>query len=660
MTYRVGIGKADITGPCVEVGFFGMSNIGQQGEGLHTRLFARAFLLADESDSRLAIVVVDLGACSQAVKLEVVRRLAGEGEFRVGGRPLYTDENVMITATHTHSGPGGYSSYFAYNASIPGFNRRNFECIVSGIVESIRRAHSGMEPTRVYAARGRLPDCGGNRSEKAYLNNPPEELARYGENVDRDMDLLKFVAVSGRPLGAVNWCAVHPTSMGEKNRLISGDNKGIAAMFFEREHAGLVGAFANSCCGDQSPNMKFGERPDGVHDVERALEIGSLQYREAARLFQDAAREIQGPISCRLDYVDMSGYPDSASRMTWPAAMGYGMLNGSREDSEGMKVRKWGEGTTKSNFREDFDLTLEIVKGFLAPLIGIHWPHPSDIPAGYEAGHAEKPIVFHLGLAKFRGVPLAPSVLPVQMFKIGPLVIAGHPGELTTMAGRRLRETVRLAFGPQAPDPIILAAYANAYSSYTTTREEYAMQHYEGASTLFGPRTLEAYQREHGKLARAIRDDVPVACATSPPEIAEGRLLRGPERGIPDGLVPGLSLGFGSVESDIRRSYRRGESASATLLGGYPNNDLRTGSSYLAVERKDGAVWKAVFDDHDISTYFRWHPRGLASMITIDWLIPLNQPPGTYRIRYNGSYWIGYPREMRPIESVSGEFRVVD
>lgn len=40
---------------------------------------------------------------------------------------------------------------------------------------------------------------------------------------------------------------------------------------------------------------------------------------------------------------------------------------------------------------------------------------------------------------------------------------------------------------------VVIAGLTNTYSSYVTTREEYAAQRYEGASTIFGPSTLDAY-----------------------------------------------------------------------------------------------------------------------------------------------------------------------
>lgn len=81
---------------------------------------------------------------------------------------------------------------------------------------------------------GDVENAGINRSPSAYLLNPAEERARYPANVDKQMTLLKFVdSASGESIGAFSWYATHGTSMTRDNKLISGDNKGAAARFFE-------------------------------------------------------------------------------------------------------------------------------------------------------------------------------------------------------------------------------------------------------------------------------------------------------------------------------------------------------------------------------------------------------------------------------------------
>lgn len=62
---------------------------------------------------------------------------------------------------------------------------------------------------------------------------------------------------------------------------------------------------------------------------------------------------------------------------------------------------------------------------------------------------------------------------------------------LTALSGQPWSVQVAGAWGEDVH--VVLAGLTNTYSSYVTTREEYGAQRYEGASTIFGPHTLDAY-----------------------------------------------------------------------------------------------------------------------------------------------------------------------
>ena len=47
---------------------------------------------------------------------------------------LYTEQNLMISATHTHSTPGGYMHDLLFDLSVLGFVRQSFMALMSGIV----------------------------------------------------------------------------------------------------------------------------------------------------------------------------------------------------------------------------------------------------------------------------------------------------------------------------------------------------------------------------------------------------------------------------------------------------------------------------------------------------------------------------------------------
>lgn len=73
-----------------------------------------------------------------------------------------------------------------------------------------------------------------------------------------------------------------------------------------------------------------------------------------------------------------------------------------------------------------------------------------------------------------------PNIVAVQLFKIGNLLIAAVPGEFTTMAGRRLRDTIKKVAKEEgaAEDTFVtIAGLSNIYSSYITTPEEYNVKY---------------------------------------------------------------------------------------------------------------------------------------------------------------------------------------
>ncbi len=660
MDLKIGIGKCDITGPCVELGFLGYFDFKQTGLGIHSRLFSRAFVIEDLSNGKnVAIVCADMAFCSQSVQQAVIRKIKNH----FGN--LYTEKNVLISGTHTHSGPGGYSHYLIYNLSMLGFDKQHFNCIVDGIFQSIVRAHGNKTKGRIFIATGDVECCGKNRSREAYLNNPVTERNQYPTEECKEMTLIKFVKGNGDAMGSLNWFAVHATNMGQKNRLISGDNKGYAEELFEKNR-GVISAFANSCSGDISPNVKYGGPPDGVHDFERTIECGKKQYEKAVDLFDDATEELEGNLDYRQTYVDMSRCGISRisgpNDRTWPAAFGLSVTAGSSEDSTGCPI--WPEGMTGDDVEHDQKLARKALSrflpfffgGFLPFFFGIKCPFPLD--KEYTAGHAEKPIIMAVGLAKVRGIPLVPSIMPLQLIKLGGLVIIAHPGEMTTMAGRRMRKNVLDILETIGVKHAVVATLAGAFSSYTTTREEYAMQNYEGASTLFGPWTLDAYLQEHAKLARAIKDNSPVNSQIEPPDMSDHLI---------SSLWPGVwfdhkprNLKFGDVKEQPRSSYHPCEKVEVSFYGAHPKNDLRIEDTYLKVEKLSSGQWETAYTDKDFYTYFRWKREGLAkSIITIGWNIPLDQTPGTYRIKYFGnwkSFWTG---KIHPFIGVSKEFAVV-
>jgi neutral ceramidase len=663
MTYHIGIGVHDLTGPAAEVGMMGMSDASQKTEGILNRLYARAFVIR-ERDRLVAIVITDLWSCTIAVKMEVVRRLQGLVDSQ--GSPLFTVDNVLIGANHTHSGPGGYSHYALYNAAILGFIEQNFECIVDGIVQSIIEAHSRLAPGTILVDQGELHDCGKNRSLVAYEQNPAEERAGQPDT-DREMVQLKFESSTGEPLGVLNWYPIHTTSLGETNTLISGDNKGYAGYLLEREvrreHPQFIAAFANSNCGDVSGNVGLGV-PNGEFDVENMKRLGRQQYEKAKALLESAATEVTGPVDYRHIFVDMSHVDiEGANQRTWPAAIGVSMIGGSSEDSTNHFVDLGIEEgiTTDHEIADEWSLAGNVLMAAISALVpNLTMPTRSDWPPGFEEGHGKKPIIFAQGLAM--PFPLTPQILPMQLVRVGSVLISAIPAEITTMAGRRLRQTILdHAASLGQPITVVLTAYANGYAGYITTQEEYSVQHYEGASTLFGPHTLAAYQQEFGRLADALSSGGALDPGPEPLDLSQEQ--HSLQTGVVFDSAPPLKA-FGEVAGLCASHYLPGQKVVARFWAGHPKNNLRLQDTFVRVEQKvdqGGAGWRTVYGDDDFCVAYRWSRVSTilgTSLVTATWTIPEDAQLGTYRIRHNGEFK-ERSGEINAYQGFSPQFEVV-
>jgi len=642
-SFLIGSGLHDITGPAAEVGMMGYVELKQQTAGIHQRLRSRAFVIASPCNGkRVVFVSADLGMVFQGVKQQVVRRL------KATFGPLYSDENVLLSATHTHSGPGGYSHYALYNLSTFGFEPKNFEAIVQGIYQSIVRAHEHLAPGRITLAAGDLLEASRNRSLEAYRLNPPEERARYAYDTDKRMTLLRFTKDSGAEVGLINWFAVHATSMGQAHQYISGDNKGYASYLFEKSRGTrydatgdtFVAAFAQSNEGDVTPNIFGGEDGGGRDDFESTELSGRKQYERAASLYASATTPLTGGVDYRHVFVKMDdveiqpGFTGGTPAHTCPAAFGISMLSGA-EDGPGVGG---GEGATCAAIHD-------VWSAFTCTTTTTRC-------------QAEKPIALEMG--SMQPFPWSPEVLPLQLVTLGNVALVAVPFELTTMAGRRLRETVRARLEPAGVTEVVIAGLANAYSGYVATREEYARQAYEGASTHFGPWTLAALQQEFDALARALREGSPVPPGPTPRDLSHQQSRLRP--GVLFDDKP-LWTGFGGVFSDARETYSRGETVRVTFWGGHPKNDPRLQGTFLRVQRREGLFWKDVAYDWDWETKYTWRrsyclPTLACSHVVIEWAIPPDVAPGSYRIVHEGDWKSGWDGRVRSYQGTSRTFTV--
>jgi neutral ceramidase len=621
--YLIGRGISDVTGPVFGIQLWGFGREDQIAEGIHIRQKARAFIIADaERNTRIAFVSVDIGSIEHHITLEVLGRLKEQfGDY-------YQLENVILSATHTHSAATGYWHSRTDLGLDGGFYPEHFNSIVEGIVEAISKAHQDLQPGNIYINRGRVENAGINRSLVAYQLNPEAERKKYSDSIDKNMTLLKFVDASGA-IGLLNWLPVHPTSMTFFNRLISGDNKGYASLNLERkmgvtyrQQNEFVAAFAQSNAGDVTPNLNLNNTGPGKDDYDSTKIIGDRQVAVALDLFASASELLKGGIDYRQVYVDLSDFAVSEQfsgkgiQHTCPSAYGYSFAGGSTEDGGGHFL--FEEGMTKQNMFLDF----------LVRLL-------SGAPKWTEAVRQcqlPKAILFETGSGT---PPLQSQIRSVTVARVGQLAIVALPAEVTTMAGRRLRQTVKAQLGDWATD-VVLAGYSNGYAGYVTTPEEYDLQQYEAGHTLHGRWTLPAYQQVAAELASALQNKTPVTQRIIYDDWRGKSPTLKLHDGSPDRLPEGITLDQ-ALPLD-RKTYSRGETVTTQFYSGNPTAHYNRRDLVLSVEIRQGEDWVEIKDEHDWSTKIRWvkERKTQALIAQLSWDTADITTPGQYRMKHTG------------------------
>ena len=644
-------------------------------------------------NTTICFVSVDIGMGSDILNIRVLRRLddliqqwnnynnhknnnnvTDNTTQSVRRSPCHI-ENLSISATHTHSAPGGFMQYALYEIPTLGYSDEVVHAYAEGIAQSILLAYQNVQRSSIRSAQSWLMGANRNRSPTSYRLNPQSEQDVYKEEGDTDktMTQMTFHSTDDKNVisGLLNWFAVHGTSMNSSNHLISGDNKGYASYLMERYWNGnatltgtgkFVAAFASTNLGDVSPNtagphcIDTGEPCDdgdttnatcrghrekcrstgpGKDMFESTQIIGELQYAHSINLTLDQQQQriLHGDVAYRHSFIDMSNVtivlPNNNVVHTCPAALGYSFAAGT---TDGPGQYPFEQGTNTSNH------FLDVMGGFLSV------PTKEQIQC-----QAPKPILLNVGQTSFPYQWL-PSIIPISIFRIGQLFILNVPAEFTTMAGRRLRNAVNQSIMDNGYDQepiIVIAGLANSYSSYVTTREEYDGQRYEAASTLYGPHTLAAYIQEFQRLVNDLLTGKNSTTSVGPRD--QTYHLLSLDSTYPSMLsmdTIGIGRRFGSLVTDTKEVYNVGDTAFALFRSANPRNNVRAGGTFVTIDalNETDGTWHTRYVDGDWCTQYHWKGGWSSerfywgnSFANITWAIPEDTPSGMYRICHYGT-----------------------
>ncbi len=560
-------------------------------EGIHLRIRTRALVLA-QGGRTWALAQADLGGVPYSLIQDVLERVSDIG---------ITADTLLLSATHTHASAGPIwptESNLGY-AVLGGdlFDPRVYAEVRDGVVKAIREAHAAMAPAKAGFAISKITNGSRNRSYEPYLRNPEtpkDKTAAQLGSIDPDMTVLRVDAADGSPIAAWSNFAVHPTTFGDENALFSGDNAGAGARLAEAKitaeavptaspgQASLRRRLEQLRRRRHQPERRPGRdrRPEGPEHPERLRQREPRRRTPGARAScapggsAGASLSENFSIDSRRTLISFDGTPADGEPVGPLQSLGYGGVLGD--------------------------------DGVCSPLGGPNIP-------------GQEP--------KFPGVTgilLAPSTVPVSVWRMGSLGIVALPSEVTKTMGRRIGKASLEAAGG-AFGKVVIAGLANGYVSYTATPEEYDACEYEGSFTLFGRQQGARWRNT----AAALTGDLTKG-RTSPPGASE------PIRvgvGV-GGNSPRVTPGAGRIVKQPPAVVARFARATFAWTGGDPAVDAPRDRALVTMQRQgSGGRWVTVGTDDGLrdTTVLKdgtW---------TDTWQFSECDPRGAYRFKVSGN-----------------------
>jgi hypothetical protein len=262
-TLQAGAARIDIT-PAADAALpmSGYAGRKEGFKGIHDPIFARAIVVSD--GTRLAAVVSwEVIGVPHAVWKDLSQRIAKE----TGIQPEY----LQLTAVHNHSAPSPFGLYGNAAPKSAEYTRR----LMDATVEAVKQAKASLQPARM-----------GIGSGTAHVNiNRREYSAERGWGLgfnpdgpsDKTVAVIRFDAISGKPIALLINYPVHVVVMGPENYQISGDLAGATSRYVENYYRrapeetprsdagaairlpaeaatdGVVALWTSGAAGDQNP-----------------------------------------------------------------------------------------------------------------------------------------------------------------------------------------------------------------------------------------------------------------------------------------------------------------------------------------------------------------------------------------------------------------------
>jgi len=414
--FFAGAAVTDLT-PAGSVFLAGYPHTPRLGTGIHDPLQASAVCLCDGTKAIL-LISCDIIYISKA--------LAERARRRIAARSAIVANHILISATHTHSGPVTVECLIAAeDPVVPKPDAAYLALVEDRIVAAGVQAYERRRAATLWIAKAAADGIGSNRHD-------PNGLT------DREAPVIFAKTRDGTCVAAVVVYGMHPTVLHEESTLISGDFPAMTRQYLRRNVFGeqCVVAYHTGACGDQSP--RFVSRGSSVAEAQR---LGELLGEAIGRVVP-AAREIPVPaIRCLTTHLMLP-----------------------------IRVMPPVETALKE---------LDLARGRLQDLRRKGAPAAQVRLAECDGFGAEQTLTLARAAAEDGLSKAVASCMPadVQVMAVGPLRLVAWPGEVFVEFALQVRR--------RYPQSFVISLANGELQGYLVTEEAVRSRRYEAGNALF-------------------------------------------------------------------------------------------------------------------------------------------------------------------------------
>lgn len=208
---------------------------GRPSTGVHDELYVKALALSDGTD-RIVVVGSDLLIVPENVA-ELVRA-------RVTESTLLTAHDILFTASHNHSGPGGFAPGIASKLFNGPYDPNMPEFLAEAFCQAIIAAVEALAPAKLSYGGVDVPE---------YIKNRERAEAQ----VDSELSYLLVEQDTGKRCFVVSYSA-HPTVLGGNNMRFSGGYPGYL-MRYLKQRTGAEAIYLGGAVGSMSHRAPAGD-----------------------------------------------------------------------------------------------------------------------------------------------------------------------------------------------------------------------------------------------------------------------------------------------------------------------------------------------------------------------------------------------------------------